>query len=306
MAVLISFSRTRQTKGFFIIVCMALAFFTTAAEAGRGGKSGGAARLSLSLNSQPSDTVLYEGGATTFNLNAKSKKTITYTWFKDGAVVGGNSSSLALSNVSLADAGTYTCRVTDGASTIDCTPFALTVNQIVRITQQPVNQAVDEGTSTSLSVAATGTAPISYQWYFNGQVISGATANSLTFSSAATTDAGNYYCVVTNPGSSATSNSAALSVVAAVVSNGSAQITLSAPTTRADGTPLTAGEIAGYELYHSADTADNLQKLTSLSSAELSVVVNDLTPGTHYFAVSTVDTDGLQSSLSPTFSITIQ
>ena len=306
MAVFTSFSRTQQTKGFFIIVCMALAFFTTAAEAGRGGKSGGSTRLSLSLNSQPSDTVLYEGGATTFSVNARSKKTITYTWFKDGAVVGGNSSSLALSHVSLADAGTYSCQVTDGSTTINCTPFALTVNQIVRITQQPVNQAVDEGTSTTLSVAAMGTAPISYQWYFNGQAIAGETASSLKFSSVATTDAGTYYCVVTNPGSSATSSSAALSVVAAVVANGSAQITWSAPTTRADGSPLTAGEIAGYELYHSADTADNLQKLTSLSPSELSVVVNDLTPGTHYFAVSTVDTDGLQSSLSTTFSITIQ
>jgi hypothetical protein len=48
------------------------------------------------------------------------------------------------------------------------------------IAAQPASQTVTEGQTASFSVAATGTAPLSYQWGRNGTVISGATASSYT------------------------------------------------------------------------------------------------------------------------------
>lgn len=257
----------------------------------------------LALNSQPSSISLYEGGSTTFSLGATSSKTLTYTWYKDGVVTGSNSSSLTISNATTTSAGTYSCQVSDGTTTISCTPFSLTVNQIVRITSQPANQALNAGASTALSVTATGTAPLSYQWYFNGSALSGATSSTLNFSSLATADSGSYYCVVTNPGSRATSSSALLSIAANAA--GKAQISWSIPATREDGTPLDAGEIASFELYYAAGSSTGLSKLTSVSASETSIVVDELAAGTHYFAIATTDSAGLQSSLSPTFSVTI-
>ena len=55
------------------------------------------------------------------------------------------------------------------------------------------------GSSLSFGIAADGTLPISYQWYKNGQVISGATSKNVTItSSLQSTDFGNYSCEATN------------------------------------------------------------------------------------------------------------
>lgn len=257
----------------------------------------------LTLNSQPVSTSVYEGGSATFALNASSSNAITYTWYKNGVATGSNSNSLAISNATLGSAGTYSCRITDGTTTIDCSPFTLTVNEIVRITSQPSNQALNAGASAAMSIAATGTAPISYQWYRNGSALIGATTSTLNLANVSTTDSGSYYCVVTNPGSSATSGSATLSIAANA--SGKAQISWNAPTAREDGSALIASEIAGYELYYSGSNSTLLTKLASVSSAETSVVVDELATGTHYFAIATLDNSGQQSTLSSVFSVTI-
>ena len=258
----------------------------------------------LKLNSQPSSTTLYEGGSVTFSMNVSSSLVVAYTWFKNGTAIG-SGSSLTISNVTLSNAGTYSCEVTDAIQTIACNAFTLTVNQIVRITQQPISQMLNEGASASLGVTATGTAPITYQWYYNGSAISGATSNQYALNSTTIADSGKYYCLVKNPGSSATSSTATLSITA-VAKTGSAVISWAAPSTRADGSTLSSTDISGYDLYYSADSAASLAKLTSLSASELSIVVNDLAMGTHYFALATKDSNGLQSALSATISVTIQ
>lgn len=259
----------------------------------------------LSVKSQPVSTTLYEGQSTTFSISATSGRTITYTWYKDGVTIGSNSKSLSISNAVTANAGNYSCRVTDGVSTYNCTPFSLTVNQIVRITQQPSNQMVNEGASVSMNVSATGTGPLNYQWYYNGTAISGATSATLSFPSALLTNAGSYYCVVRNAGSSATSTSATLSVMA-VTRTASATVTWTPPAAREDGTPLASTDIAGYNLYHSDTDGASLTKIATLSASDLSYVVTELTAGTHYFAATTVDTNGVESVLPAPTSTTIQ
>lgn len=283
-----------NAKGFLFTAVLFLSLFTSLT-----------AEAALSLLSQPANSSVYEGKSISFKVSATSNRTIRYYWYKNDTMLSNKTNTLTISSANATSAGTYSCLVNDGRTKIRCTPFTLTVNQIVRITTQPSNQILDAGTSASLKVAATGTAPMTYQWYKNGTAISGATASTLTYSSSTTSNTGNYYCVVKNPGSSATSSTAALQIVA-TVSTGSAQISWSTPTTRQDGTALTATEIAGYNLYHSTTGTSSLSKLASLTPSELSIVVSDLAAGTHYFALSTIDTKGLQSSMSSTISVTIQ
>lgn len=261
---------------------------------------------SLSLTSQPSSATIYEGQSRTFSLGISHNYPVTITWYKNGSPISGaNSTSYTVSSATTNSAGTYSCSVTDGTLTVNCSNFALAVNQIVRITTQPTNQMVNEGVDVNLNVVASGTGPLSYQWYFNGQAISGATSAQLSLQNVTTSNDGNYYVVISNAGSSATSSSVAVDVAAAVVANGRAQITWSRPTTRADGSSLDASEIASYELYYSDSAEGSLEPLTTLDANEASILVEDLSAGTHYFAMSTKDTNGLESSLSSRFSVTI-
>jgi hypothetical protein len=66
------------------------------------------------------------------------------------------------------------------------------------ITAEPVSQSVTAGSSTTLAVTASGTGPLSYQWYRNGVPISDETNSSLSFSPATSEDAGSYNVVVSN------------------------------------------------------------------------------------------------------------
>lgn len=86
------------------------------------------------------------------------------------------------------------------------------------ITSQPSNQGVATGNSVSFTVGVTGTAPLNYQWLFNGTNISGATTNPLVLASVQLTNAGNYSVIITNLAGSATSSNAVLTVTNAAPS----------------------------------------------------------------------------------------
>jgi hypothetical protein len=80
------------------------------------------------------------------------------------------------------------------------------------ITVQPASQAVGVGTNVTFMVAASGTAPLSYQWRFNGTNILAATATALTLTNVQPAQSGSYTVRITNLYGSATSSSAMLTV----------------------------------------------------------------------------------------------
>ncbi|HMJ92352.1 MAG TPA: polysaccharide lyase family 7 protein, partial [Candidatus Acidoferrum sp.] len=82
------------------------------------------------------------------------------------------------------------------------------------ISSQPVSRNVNEGSLSSFSVTAAGSPTLGYQWRKNGANVSGATANTLTFSNVRTNDGGNYSVVVANSAGSVTSVVATLTVTA--------------------------------------------------------------------------------------------
>jgi len=84
------------------------------------------------------------------------------------------------------------------------------------ISTQPVSQTVIAGQTATFSVAASGTAPLSYQWSKNGIAIGGATLSTYVTLAETTSDTGAQFTVaVSNAWGSATSNAATLTVNAA-------------------------------------------------------------------------------------------
>lgn len=109
------------------------------------------------------------------------------------------------------------------------------------ITTQPTGKTVTEGQTASFSIAASGTAPLSYQWKKNGTSIGGATSSSYTTPATTLSDSGSTYtCTVTNSYGSATSNAAILTVNALPpVDQGTPTPSLGTPTP-GPGTPTPA------------------------------------------------------------------
>ena len=87
---------------------------------------------------------------------------------------------------------------------------ALTVICPPVIYEQPVSQAAVPGSGVTFSLSAGGTAPLGYQWIFNGLAIAGATNSSLTLSGIQSNNIGSYCAAVANAAGSVTSSPANL------------------------------------------------------------------------------------------------
>ena len=69
-------------------------------------------------------------------------------------------------------------------------------NGSAAISTQPQNALICIGGAASFSVVATGSGPLTYQWYKNGSSISGATSATFSISSCVIGDTGSYYVQV--------------------------------------------------------------------------------------------------------------
>ncbi|MEY4686135.1 MAG: hypothetical protein RIR76_158, partial [Verrucomicrobiota bacterium] len=85
------------------------------------------------------------------------------------------------------------------------------------ITRQPASTSVAAGQAVSLTVEASGSPVLSYQWRKDGSAVVGATSASLNLAAVSAASVGSYDVVVTNPAGSVTSQAASLAVTAAVV-----------------------------------------------------------------------------------------
>ncbi len=103
---------------------------------------------------------------------------VAYQWMDSiGPIAGANGPS---HTVELTSDGSYSysCVVTDSCGT-DSITFTREVRHAPTVTQQPPHQTwCVGGDPHTFTVVATGTAPLSYQWRRNGQVISGATGST--------------------------------------------------------------------------------------------------------------------------------
>ena len=80
------------------------------------------------------------------------------------------------------------------------------------ITNPPQSQSAVAGQTVTFAVTATGSAPLSYQWWFNTESISAATNSSYTLTNVQPAHSGDYRVVITNALGAITSAPAALTV----------------------------------------------------------------------------------------------
>ena len=87
-----------------------------------------------------------------------------------------------------------------------------------QITQQPHSQSKVVGETATFKIMASGTSPLSYQWYRNDSIVNGAVDSSYTTEMLEASDDGDlFYCIVSNSAGNATSSSVNLLVSPAII-----------------------------------------------------------------------------------------
>jgi hypothetical protein len=169
----------------------------------------------FSITTSISNATVCENGSKTFTIVANQP--VSYRWMKNGTAMGITNQSLVLNNIPYTDNGAvYSCEVYNNCKA-QIVSATLSVSRPLSITQQPQNDIACSGDPYSIVIVATGTNP-QYQWYkASATALTGKTASSLTFSAFdPPTEAGTYYCVVSNGCGSVTSGSAVITGGAAV------------------------------------------------------------------------------------------
>jgi len=199
-----------------------------------------------SITTQPASQTVTAGQTATFAVVATGTAPLSYQWQKNGANIAvATSSSYTTPATTTADSGsTFVVIVSNSAGNATSNAATLTVNPspvAPMIATQPANQTVTAGQTATFTVAATGTAPLSFQWQKNGTTITGATSSTYTTPATTSSDNGAKFTVlVSNSVGNVTSSAATLTVNPATV----------APsiTTQPVSQTVTAGQTASFSV----------------------------------------------------------
>lgn len=166
-----------------------------------------AACTSPSITAQPVDQTITSGQQAGLVVSANGTSPLLYQWYQG---VSGNTNnpingatSASFTTPILTSTTTYWVQVRNNCGSVNSRTVTVNVTSCVlpSITTQPGDQTINSGQTATLTVAASGTPPLRYQWYrgLRGDIsnpVSGATSSSFTTPSLTTTTS--YWVYVEN------------------------------------------------------------------------------------------------------------
>src|SRR6266567_3710321 len=201
-------------------------------------QNGGAAghgtifRLSITnvppqITTQPASQSVFAGANVLFNVAVFGSQPLFYQWRENttnladgGNLLGAATRTLAITNVSVANSGTYSVLVSNAFRP------ALSADAVLQVTSsppvivmQPTNQTMAPGATARFTVTALGNLPLSYHWQKNttsltdGGNLSGSATSALTLSGVTEANNGTYAVIVSNALDSVPSTGAVLTVI---------------------------------------------------------------------------------------------
>ncbi len=178
------------------------------------------------------------------------------------------------------------------------------------IATPPQSRTKVAGQTATFTVSATGTGPLSYQWKYNGSVLSGATGSTLTLNSVQPTNAGDYTVVVTNSAGSVTSAVATLTVLvpptaatlsASGVTAGSAMLNA---TVNPQGTATSCYFEFGFTTNYGSFSATNTLPSGTNSLAGATSIAGLASGTLHHYRVVAINAAGTTTGQDMTFTTT--
>ena len=166
---------------------------------------------------QPTNQSVVVSNSVTFTASLTGALPMTFQWYfngaplvDDGRISGSTATTLSISNLTTADAGSYILGATNFLGSADSAVAILTVLVPPSITLNPLGRSVPPGLPTTLNASASGIPTPTYQWQLNGTNIPGATSASYTIPAVNTNHPGFYHIIASNLVSATTSADAQL------------------------------------------------------------------------------------------------
>jgi hypothetical protein len=184
----------------------------TADDAGSPGTTAGP--VPVQILTQPASQKVNPGDTVTFRVSAGSLPRPRFQWFFNGQpVVGAVATTLTVTDVQNDKLGDYGVSVENGVVSLLSSNATLTLNPRPEppvFVTSPQDKNAFAGQFVIFTSLASGTPQPTYQWYLDDLLLGGSTGPSYTIQAAASSDAGMYRVVATNPLGSATNQAALL------------------------------------------------------------------------------------------------
>ncbi len=147
----------------------------------------------------PPSVIVYAGSNTVLTADAAGLPPLSYQWQdSEGTIAGQTNSTFTIENAQETNTDTYSVVVSNPFASVTSTVATVTVVFPPSISAQPMPQVVAAGANLTLSVTASGTPPLDYQWMVSEGSIAGATNSELILNPALTNYTDNYWVVVSN------------------------------------------------------------------------------------------------------------
>ena len=166
-----------------------------------------------SIGTQPMGLIIASGGSATLNVIANGTVPLNYQWYV-GATgttttpIGGATSSTYVTPA-LTLMVDYWVRVSSPFGSVDSVTATVAIGTPPTITAHPQSITINEGQSTTLTVSATGTPTLTYQWYQGGSGVTTLPVGTGTsYGTPALSAVTSYWVRVSSPYGVAMSNAA--------------------------------------------------------------------------------------------------
>jgi hypothetical protein len=159
---------------------------------------------------------------------ATGTEPLTYQWYYNAtnALAAATNATLVIDPVQLVNDGQYQAVVANAFGSVTSQVAVLSVVAPPAITTQPTDLVATQGGQARFTVVASGTAPLSYSWFFNTNSPLPGTSSDLVLINVQPAQSGYYHVLVQNSYGNQTSREAHLTVIAPpVIHPGDLQIT---------------------------------------------------------------------------------
>ena len=246
------------------------------------------------LAAPPSSVTVSQGSTVTLESEGGGGPGTTVTWRRGstavangGRVSGADGLRLVIANAQPSDAGSYTVQLSNSAGSVTSAAAQVVVTVPPSITSISPGTTLNPGQPLQLSLSASGTTPLSYQWRRNGIDIAGATGATYSLAAVGQADAGTYTVRVSNVAGVAISAGLEVVVLGApiITRNPEGRTAATGQTLLLSVASISSLQPISYQWQKDGTDLANDSRITGAQSAELSIAALGASDGGNYSVV---------------------